>query len=103
MTTVAAPWWIRPGLDIADGRLSIAGHDAEALARRHGSPLFAYDLDRFGENARALQAAFARTGVPFRLRLALKANPLPEVLAVVPRPRSAGHGRERRHRRLLTR
>jgi diaminopimelate decarboxylase len=82
VTTVAAPWWIRPGLDIADDRLSIAGHDAETLARQHGSPLFAYDLARFGENARALQAAFARTGVPFRLRLALKANPLPEVLAV---------------------
>jgi diaminopimelate decarboxylase len=82
VTTVAAPWWIRPGLDIVDGRLSIAGHDAEALARTEGTPLFAYDLDRFGENARALQAAFARTGVPFHLRLALKANPLPEVLAV---------------------
>ena len=82
MTTVAAPWWIRPGLDITEDRLSIAGHDAESLARQRGTPLFAYDLARFGENARALQAAFARTGMPFRLRLALKANPLPEVLAV---------------------
>ena len=24
-----APWWVRPGLDIADGRLQIAGRDAE--------------------------------------------------------------------------
>ena len=82
MTTVAAPWWVRPGLEIADGRLAIAGHDAEALVREHGTPLFAYDLARFGENARELQAAFARTDLPFRLRFALKANPLPEVLAV---------------------
>jgi diaminopimelate decarboxylase len=52
------------------------------LAREHGTPLFAYDLARFGENARAIQAAFAPTGVPFRLRLALKANPFPEVLRV---------------------
>jgi diaminopimelate decarboxylase len=44
--------------------------------------LFAYDLARFGENGRALQDAMAQTGLPFRLRLALKANPLPEVLAV---------------------
>jgi diaminopimelate decarboxylase len=62
--------------------LTIAGHDAETLAREHGTPLFAYDLARFTENARAIQAAFARTGVPFRLRFALKANPLPEILSV---------------------
>jgi len=82
VTTVAAPWWIRPGLDIVDGRLSVAGHDAESLVREHGTPLFAYDLERFAENARAFQAAFVRTRVPFRLRFALKANPYPEVLGV---------------------
>ena len=80
MTTVAAPWWIRPGLDIRDDRLTIAGRDAETLAREHGTPTFAYDLERFGENARTIQAAFAPTGLPFRLRFALKANPFPEVL-----------------------
>jgi diaminopimelate decarboxylase len=82
VTTVAAPWWIRPGLDVRDDRLTIAGHDAEALAREHGTPTFAYDLERFGENARAIQAAFAPTGLPFRLRFALKASPFPEILRV---------------------
>jgi diaminopimelate decarboxylase len=83
VTTVAAPWWVRPGLSIdADDRLTIAGRDAERLAREHGTPLFVYDLPRFAENARAIQAAFEPTGLPFRLRFALKANPLPEVLAV---------------------
>jgi diaminopimelate decarboxylase len=82
MTVAAAPWWVRPGLETLDGRLTIAGHDAEELVRQHGTPLFAYDLARYGENARAWQAAFAATGIPFRLRFALKANPLPEVLAV---------------------
>ncbi|MDH4142446.1 MAG: diaminopimelate decarboxylase [Chloroflexota bacterium] len=84
MTLVsAAPWWVRPGLDIGeDGRLRVAGRDAEALAREHGTPLFVYDRARFAENARRLQAAFSRTDVPFRLRFALKANPLPEVLDV---------------------
>jgi diaminopimelate decarboxylase len=82
VTTVAAPWWIRPGLDVVDGRLAISGHDAEALAREHGTPLFAYDLVRYAENARDFQAAFAPTGLPFRLRFAIKANPMPEVLAV---------------------
>ena len=60
MTAVVAPWWVRPGLGIVDGRLVIAGRDAEALVREHGTPLFVYDLERFGENARVLQAAFAR-------------------------------------------
>ena len=82
MTTVAAPWWVRPGLDVVDGRLTIAGRDPEALVREHGTPLFAYDLARFGENARAIQAAFSPTGLPFQLRFALKASPFPEVLGV---------------------
>jgi diaminopimelate decarboxylase len=74
---------MRPGLDIdEDGRLRIAGADPEALAREHGTPLFVYDRARFAEHARRIQAAFATTGVPFRLRFALKANPLPEVLSV---------------------
>jgi diaminopimelate decarboxylase len=77
-----SPWWVRPGLDVAGGRLRIAGRDAEALAREHGTPLFVYDRARFAENARRLQAALAGTGVPFRVRFALKANPLPEVLEV---------------------
>jgi diaminopimelate decarboxylase len=78
-----APWWVRRGLDIdADGRLRIAGVDPENLARERGTPLFVYDRARFAECARRIQAAFARTGVPFRLRFALKANPLPEVLQV---------------------
>ena len=81
MTVAAAPWWVRPGLDIVDGRLQVAGHDAERLARTHGTPTFAYDVARYGENARAWQAAFAGTGLAFQLRFALKANPMPEVLA----------------------
>jgi diaminopimelate decarboxylase len=79
----AAPWWIRPGLGIGGGRLQIAGRDAEALAREHGTPLFVYDLTRFAENARRLQGALAAAGLPFRVRFALKANPLPEILAVL--------------------
>jgi len=78
----ARPWWARPGLDVDGGRLRIVGHDAEALAREHGTPLFVYDRARFAENARRLQAALAGAGIPFRVRFALKANPLPEVLEV---------------------
>jgi diaminopimelate decarboxylase len=61
----------------------IAGRDAEALAREHGTPLFVYDLARFAENTRVLQTALARAGLPYVVRFALKANREPEVLAVL--------------------
>ena len=82
MVLADASWWIRPGLEVVDGRLAIAGHDAETLARQHGTPLFVYDRTRFAENARRLQGALARTGLPYRVRFALKANPSPEILEV---------------------
>jgi len=80
---VGAPWWTRPGLEPRDGRLTIAGEDAEQLARAHGTPLFAYDLDRFADNARRIAAALDATGLDVRLRFALKANPEPRILEVL--------------------
>ena len=79
----SSTWWERPGLEVREGRLHIAGRDAEALAREHGTPLFVYDLPRIQEQARALVDAFARVGIPFRLRLAVKAQRDPSVLAFV--------------------
>jgi len=83
MSVRLAPWWVRPGLEARDGRLTIADEDAETLARRHGTPLFVYDRTRLGENARRLAAAFDRAGLPHRLRFALKAHPDPRVLEVL--------------------
>jgi len=74
-------WWCRPGLEPAGGRLVIAGRDAESLARAHGTPLFVYDLTHIEENVRALQEAMARTGLPWKVRWALKSQRQPEVLA----------------------
>jgi diaminopimelate decarboxylase len=76
-------WWERPGLEVRDRRLYVAGRDAEAVAREHGTPVFAYDLVRIEEQARCLLDAFDRVGVPFRLRLALKAQRDPDVLAFI--------------------
>ena len=50
---MGAPWWTRPGLEAREGRLLVAGRDAEAIAREHGTPVFAYDLPRIEEQARA--------------------------------------------------
>ena len=76
-------WWNRPGLDVRGGRLFVAGRDAEALAREHGTPLYAHDLVRVAEQARALRSAFDRAGLDGRVRLALKAQHEPELLRFV--------------------
>ena len=80
---MTAPWWVRPGLDIRNGRLHIAGRDAEALAREHGTPLYVYDLIRIEEQVRTLQKALEGTGLRHRVRLALKAQRAPEALTVL--------------------
>ena len=84
---IAATGWIHPGLRARNGRLAIAGRDAEHLARRHGTPLFVYDLARVDETVGALRDALSGTGLPYRIRAALKANREPQVLA---RFRAAG-------------
>ena len=67
-------WWARPGLELRHGRLTIAGRDAEAIAREHGTPLFAYDLVRASEQATALRDALGAAGLRAVVRYALKAQ-----------------------------
>lgn len=83
MPVTLAPWWVRPGLEARDGRLTIVGEDAEELARRHGTPLFVYDRSRFAENVRRLVEALDGARVRHRIRFALKAHPDPRVLDVL--------------------
>jgi diaminopimelate decarboxylase len=73
-------WWERPGLEVRDGRLTVAGRDAESIAREHGTPLYVHDLVRVEEQARALQSVLLDVGLGPRVRLALKAQRAPEVL-----------------------
>src|SRR5688572_7120058 len=80
-TVSPSTWWGRPGLEVRDGRLSIAGRDAESIAQEHGTPLYVYDLVRVEEQARALQSALGGAGLRYRVRLALKAQREPAFLA----------------------
>ena len=80
-TTSTLTWWDRPGLEVRAGRLSIAGRDAESIAREHGTPLYVHDLVRVEEQARGLQGALAAAGLRHRVRLALKAQREPAFLA----------------------
>lgn len=60
--------------------MTIAGRDAEKLARTHGTPVYVHDLVRVEEQARALQGAIAEVGLRGRVRLALKAQREPQLL-----------------------
>ena len=99
----AHTWWTRPGLDVRGGRLHVAGRDAETIAREHGTPVYAYDLVRIEEQARALRSAFDGAGLDGRVRLALKAQHEPEVLRFVRALGRPGSRGERRHGRVLAR
>jgi diaminopimelate decarboxylase len=74
-------WWARPGLEVRAGRLTVAGRDAEELARTHGTPAYVHDLVRVREQADALRDAFAGAGLRGVVRLALKAQREPHLLA----------------------
>jgi len=74
-------FWAHAGLCVSDRRLSIAGRDAEAIAREHGTPLYVFDLCRVTERVAALQEALARTGLRYVTRFSMKAQREPEVLA----------------------
>jgi diaminopimelate decarboxylase len=76
-------WWARPGLEVRGGRLHVAGRDAERIARRAGTPTYVYDLVRVKEQATALRDALAAAGLRGVVRLALKAQREPELLAFV--------------------
>jgi diaminopimelate decarboxylase len=76
-------FWLRDGLEIRHGRLLVAGHDADQLAREHGTPVSVYDLARIGAKLQALRAALDGAGLRHVVRFAVKANHQPQVLAVV--------------------
>ena len=79
-TTEERTWWARPGLEARDGRLTIAGRDAETLAREHGTPVFVYELERAVGRAEELRDAFADADVRGIVRYALKAQREPRFL-----------------------
>jgi diaminopimelate decarboxylase len=80
VSELARTWWSRPGLDVRDGRLMIAGRDAEGLAREHGTPTYVYDLARIQEQAVGLSDALSGAGLRGVIRFALKAQREPDVI-----------------------
>lgn len=63
----------------ADGQLAVGGIPARRLAQRAGStPFFAYDRDRIGARVAAVRSALPGE---IHLSYAMKANPMPALLA----------------------
>jgi len=85
MRTEQRTWWSRPGLDVRDGRLAIAGRDAERLAREHGTPVYIHDLPAAREQAERLRDAMVGAGLDARVRFALKAQRDPVFLGYLRR------------------
>lgn len=81
MQTESRTWWARPGLEVRNGRLAVAGRDAERIAREHGTPLYVHDLVSTREQAERLRDAMAGAGLTQRIRFALKAQRDPRFLA----------------------
>ena len=81
MQELTRTWWARPGLEVRAGRLTVAGRDAEEIARTSGTPTYAHDLTQVEEQAASLRDAFDVAGVSGIVRLALKAQREPRLLA----------------------
>ena len=74
-------WWARPGLEVGDGRLRISGRDADAIAREHGTPTYVHDLVHVRGRAEQLRDALDAAGLRGVVRLALKAQRDPGLMA----------------------
>ncbi|CAM3806403.1 diaminopimelate decarboxylase [Nocardiopsis rhodophaea] len=77
----AEPWWQRPDLRYADGRLHLGDTDVDELASRVGTPAYVLSAARVRENARRLSDAMASSGLDHRIHYAVKANRSPALLA----------------------
>lgn len=70
----ANPWWHGGALTDDARGLLIGGQPVAELATRHGTPLYVCDGGFVRAQIQRLQEALGRTGKPFRIYYAMKAN-----------------------------
>jgi len=84
MVVSSTPAWTIPGyLETHEGRLSISGADALALAREYETPLFVFSEPRIRANIERLKLAAERVERPIHFCYASKANSNMAVLKTV--------------------
>jgi diaminopimelate decarboxylase len=79
----AGAYWVRPGLDVEDDVLHIAGMNTLSIAASARLPVFVTDLAWIGVQARKLHSALAGAGLEPCVRLAIKAQREPEILRYI--------------------
>ena len=84
---MTSTWQIEDFLTVRDGRLHIDGHDAVAIAREYGTPLFVYSEPRIRHNIARLKRVGEAVGCGFKLCYAAKAM---STLGVLRSVRDAG-------------
>ena len=67
-------WWEREDLSYSEDALVFAGRNLEQLAHELGTPLFVYSAQRVKHNLLRIRNALGKTGLPFSLFYAMKAN-----------------------------
>jgi len=71
-------------LELRDNRLFIGGKDAEALAKKYGTPLYVYNGDRIIDNYKRLFDAFKEHSKnEFSINYAMKANSHFQILKIL--------------------
>jgi D-ornithine/D-lysine decarboxylase len=80
---MAMTWQIDNFLSVHDNRLHIDGHDAAALAREYGTPLFVYSEPRIRRNIDRLKKIGDVVGCDFKLCYAAKAMSTMGILRAV--------------------
>lgn len=76
-------WWERPDLQFRHNDLTLGGQSLESLARSMGTPLFVYDSQRIRHKLEQLHQALEKTGIPFFLYYAMKANRFQPLLTFI--------------------
>ncbi len=71
---MSEPWWWTDGLSVGPAGLALDGTPLEALARAHGTPLYATGAPTIRRRLAELRQALAATGRPSAIHYAMKAN-----------------------------
>lgn len=72
--TPEQPWWAHSHVRAHEGGISIGAEELASLAKKHGTPLYAYSGDRVRERLAELRTALSTTGMPGLVYYAMKAN-----------------------------
>ena len=77
------PWWLQDPLSAGSSGLTLDGHALRALARQHGTPLYAYSARRIRASVASLKETLEATGLPWRIHYACKANRFGPILGLM--------------------